>query len=290
MKAGSGPMRNARQGISPEEEDENTRIFDENMKIGRIMTDSRFDGFVDKIELVSGIMRTLTHEISFNMLVKLMPAWKNTCILSGINALAKHIDAGIQAHHAIYSDEEVTVDQRKKDTALFWFPAQKKGRFALVLAGGAYTSVASLVEGFPVAAALNERGINAFVLVYRHGKNNLFPAPIEDLHRALTHIITHAGDFEVLQENYAVIGFSAGAHLASEIGTTNCGYKPARVPRPGAIILGYPLVTFEGRGLVMRACIANFLGKPPDPEKKRASFVPERINGDLGLEQHGPGF
>nr|MDO8118748.1 hypothetical protein [Candidatus Sigynarchaeota archaeon] len=84
-----------------------------------------------------------------------------------------------------------------------------------------------------------------------------------------------------MKEKYAVIGFSTGAHLASEIETSNCGYKPAREPKPGAIILGYPLVTFEGRGLIMRTCIANFLlGKSPDPGKKRASFVPDHMDAD----------
>lgn len=97
------------------------------------------------------------------------PAWNPRSMAKGFQAIASHLDAGIPMKQEIYSIEERKADPTKERTGLLWFPAGKKGPFALVCAGGAYLSVASLVEAFPVARRLNELGITAFVMQYRAG-------------------------------------------------------------------------------------------------------------------------
>ena len=141
-------------------------------------------------------------------------------------------------------DEEKNEDPEKKNTALFWFPTGKKAPFAISIAGGGYNGVCSLMEGFPVAAKLNEMGINAFVLDYRAGTDDAADKSEEDLHRAIQFIFENKERFQ-LEDSYAVVGFSAGGHLTAEFGTDNRGYKTADLPKPEMLGLGYACVNLE---------------------------------------------
>lgn len=143
-----------------------------------------------------------------------------------------------------YTDEEKNEDPEKKNTALFWFPTGKKAPFAISIAGGGYNGVCSLMEGFPVAAKLNEMGINAFVLDYRAGTDDAADKSEEDLHRAIQFIFENKERFQ-LEDSYAVVGFSAGGHLTAEFGTDNRGYKTADLPKPEMLGLGYACVNLE---------------------------------------------
>jgi acetyl esterase/lipase len=49
---------------------------------------------------------------------------------------------------------------------------------------------------------------------YRHAPKYRFPAQLEDVQAALSYIKTHAGDWEIDPERIALMGRSAGAHLA----------------------------------------------------------------------------
>lgn len=61
----------------------------------------------------------------------------------------------------------------------------KKHPFAIICPGGAYGMVCSYVEGEPFAEKLNSMGIHAFVLYYHVREKALYPAPQEDLARAV---------------------------------------------------------------------------------------------------------
>ena len=171
------------------------------------------------------------------------PAWNPDSMADGFNAIVAHMDNGVPMEQSIYSPEEIAADATKARVGLLWFPAKKKGPFALVCAGGAYMSVASIVEAFPVAKRLNELGITAFVLQYRAGVRGAAPKSGEDIRRAITYIIENKDRFNV-EEDYAAFGFSAGGHLVAELGTTNQGYKVYGLPKPEMLGLCYPLVAF----------------------------------------------
>jgi acetyl esterase/lipase len=87
----------------------------------------------------------------------------------------------------------------------------------LVLAGGAYRSHAA-PEAFPVAETCRRAGLAAFVLQYR-----LLPRydplvhPLGDAQRAVRLIRARAAAFNVDPARIAVIGFSAGGHLAANL-------------------------------------------------------------------------
>ena len=142
----------------------------------------------------------------------------------------------------VYSMEEMAEDKKKRDVRLMFFPADepKSKRFAMILPGGGYAHVCLKEEGYPVAAELNKMGINAFVLDYRAGSDCSAFAPMEDLGEALRLIQDNPEKFDVTLDNYALIGFSAGGNLAGIFGSHKHGYLDYELPKPGALILGYP--------------------------------------------------
>ena len=81
----------------------------------------------------------------------------------------------------------------------------------LVLPGGGYHHRAKH-EGNPVAEKFNALGYHAFVLQYRVAPYT-YPAPQLDLVRAVKIIRSHAGEWKL--GKLAVLGFSAGGHLAA---------------------------------------------------------------------------
>lgn len=111
--------------------------------------------------------------------------------------------------------------------------------FALVIPGGGFARQWTLIEGFAIAARLNEMGIPAFVLLYRTAKKGVLSMAIEDMHRAIRYIIDNAEQFNVSSSSYIMGGFSAGATLAASMATDNLGWKASSLPKPEMIFLGY---------------------------------------------------
>lgn len=113
---------------------------------------------------------------------------------------------------------------------------------AVICPGGGYHRIDSYAEGYPYARKLNSMGYHAFVLYYRYDENGSWPIPMEDLVRAIREISSHAGLWNLDMENYSLWGSSAGGHLAA-LFATESGYARYGLPRPGAVILSYPVIT-----------------------------------------------
>ena len=69
----------------------------------------------------------------------------------------------------------------------------KRHPLAVIVPGGGYGMVCSFIEGTPVARKLNELGISAFIVYYRTRKKARYPAPQEDLARAIREILAKEG-------------------------------------------------------------------------------------------------
>ncbi|HZJ77884.1 MAG TPA: alpha/beta hydrolase [Clostridia bacterium] len=105
----------------------------------------------------------------------------------------------------------------------------------LICPGGAYRYCSGR-EAEPIAMAFLSQGYNAFVLRYSVGKKTAkFPNPLNDAEQALELIRENAQGWNICKDKVAVIGFSAGGHLAAALSTMG------RV-RPDATILGYPCI------------------------------------------------
>ena len=103
----------------------------------------------------------------------------------------------------------------------------------LILPGGGY-SFCSAREADPIAFPYLAAGFQAFILRYTLKKHALWPAPLDDYEQAITLIRERAEEWAVAPDRIAVVGFSAGGHLAAAAATLS-------VNRPNAAVLGYAL-------------------------------------------------
>jgi acetyl esterase/lipase len=129
--------------------------------------------------------------------------------------------------------------------------AKANGCGIVVCPGGGYSHLAMGHEGYDVANWLKDNGIAAFVLKYRI-KPYQQPVPMLDGQRAVRLVRSHAAEWGVDPNRLGVIGFSAGGHVASTLGTHLNGGKPdAPDPvdrlsaRPDFMILCYPVISMK---------------------------------------------
>ena len=153
-----------------------------------------------------------------------------------------------------------------------YLPPKEKatGAAIVVCPGGGYQNLSDY-EGRPVAEWLNTLGVAAFVLKYRLGPRYQHPAMLEDAARALRTVRARASEWGVDPARIGILGFSAGGHLASTLGTHfDAGNAGATDPvervssRPGLMILIYPVITM--RELTHAGSKKNLLGPRPSPD------------------------
>lgn len=138
-------------------------------------------------------------------------------------------------------------------TLTLYRPKEKPtGSAVIVCPGGGYSHLADH-EGRPVAEWLNSIGITAFVLKYRLGPRYHHPAPLQDAARAIRLVRARAAEWQIDPKRIGILGFSAGGHVASTIGThfdagqPNSSDAVEKVSsRPDALILIYPVITMGG--------------------------------------------
>jgi len=113
----------------------------------------------------------------------------------------------------------------------------KKRPAVLILPGGGY-KYCSDREADPVALHYLAAGYQAFILRYSVDEFKEWPNPLEDYEQAMELIRTNADEWNLHSDKIAVVGFSAGGHLAGAAATMSRN-------RPNAVILGYAMLTDE---------------------------------------------
>lgn len=89
----------------------------------------------------------------------------------------------------------------------------------LVVHGGAWRmGDRSQLRGY--ANRLAKQGFVCFAIDYRLAPEHKFPAQIEDCRAAVKFIRSHAGQYKADPNRLGAIGYSAGGHLVSLLGTT----------------------------------------------------------------------
>ena len=101
----------------------------------------------------------------------------------------------------------------------------------LVFPGGGYMFCSDR-EADPVALAYLAEGYNTFILRYSVGIGIPAASAFVDAEEVMTYLHVNADDLNIDKEKIAVIGFSAGGHLAAWL----CTYGTRK---PAAVILGY---------------------------------------------------
>lgn len=145
------------------------------------------------------------------------------------------------------------------------------GAAVLVCPGGGYSHLSEIKEGSDVAKWLNSLGISAFVLKYRLGMRYHQPNQLLDAARALRTIRARAKEWNLDTKRIGILGFSAGGHLASTLGTHfDAGKADSKdeiekaSSRPDLMVLIYPVISmgeFTHQGSKL-----NLLGENPSAE------------------------
>ena len=176
-----------------------------------------------------------------------------------------------------------------------WLPRPElaTGSAVVVCPGGGYGMLAVEHEGKQVAEWLNGLGIAAFVLKYRLGPRYHHPAMLDDAGRAIRTVRANAAKWKVDPGRVAIMGFSAGGHLASTAGTHFSAGKPdaddpveRQSSRPDRLILVYPVIALATPFGHTRLP-AKPAGRKPLARADRKPF--ERAPGDQGHPADLPG-
>jgi acetyl esterase/lipase len=167
-------------------------------------------------------------------------------------------------------------------------PSKATGHGLLIFPGGGYSILADKKEGDRVAKFFASKGISSFVVCYRVSrkggeKGYQFPGPLLDARQAMRHVRKNAAQYKIDPKKVGVVGFSAGGHLSSMMGTlyndklegdpvTDISVKPAFT----ALI--YPVVSAIEP--YSHGCARKILGKNPTDKQKIAISAERRITKD----------
>lgn len=159
-------------------------------------------------------------------------------------------------------------------------------RPAVVIApGGAYRYVSPSEADLP-AMEFYRSGYQVFVLAYTVNYMNepLRMQPLHDIARTVRLLRKRAEKYCLIEENIAVCGFSAGAHLCaslcvhhSDVGDPSHVYDGISA-RPDAAILCYPVIT-SGR-YANRESFRALLGENPDKKERDYMSLEKHVTKD----------
>lgn len=142
------------------------------------------------------------------------------------------------------------------------------GVAVLVIPGGGYSVVCMDHEGAAVAEWLTAAGFTIGVLKYRL-PNGHYQVPLQDAQQALRLMRSRAQTWNVDPGKIGVLGFSAGGHLASTVGThftedfsSGKGAYLSLGHRPNFMVLVYPVITMMD-DYTHQGSQRNLLGEDP---------------------------
>jgi len=169
-----------------------------------------------------------------------------------------------------------------------FYPAkEKKSSWTVVVfPGGGYGARAEH-EGPGYAKYLSENGVNAFVVDYRVYPHR-FPLPLLDARRAVRFVRFYSEKFGINKDKIAVMGSSAGGHLAAltstyykEIDFENIDEIDKEDFIPNAQILCYPVIKLLGAGKAHLGSGQNLLGE-------KHAIIGEELSPDLIASEKTP--
>ncbi len=154
----------------------------------------------------------------------------------------------------------------EEPTVTYYSSENRKSNGAVVIfPGGGYAALAEH-EGKGYAEFLNSRGIDAFVVEYRV-KPYSFPFPLLDARRGVRYVRYNAEKFGINPDKIAVMGSSAGGHLAALVSTyrgelefENSDEIDSVDYMPNFQVLAYPVINFTDLNVCHCGSVQNLVG------------------------------
>ena len=181
--------------------------------------------------------------------------WNIPFLMIALHLLAS---AGAMAQDTVFLDKP----HSRPFLTVFKPTGKTTGSAVIICSGGSYRWTLDGAEGIPAANLLARNGISAFVLDYRlpAGHDSI---PLMDAQAAIAWVRRHAKQFVIKENEVGIMGFSAGGHLVSSIGThfrERYGNTPEGANlRPDFMVLVYPVISMTD-GLTHADSKNNFLG------------------------------
>ncbi len=193
-----------------------------------------------------------------------------------------------------HTDDGITwITNVQTPTLEVYLPAPKhaNGQAVLIFPGGGYHGLAYDWEGTDIAKSLTVKGVAGIVIKYRlpwsksitNGKNAV---PLQDAQRAIRLVRSKAAAWGIAPDKIGIMGFSAGGHLASSLGTH---YKDKVYQRqdaaddlsarPDFMALIYPVITL-GHPSTHTGSRTSLLGENPTQEEVDYLSNEKHVNGD----------
>ena len=170
----------------------------------------------------------------------------------------------------IESKEIIRISNVQTPNITVYLPAKKSatGQAVIICPGGGYSYLSYDWEGIDPARLFNAKGIAAIVLKYRlpNSKSNITPhlSPLMDAKRAMRMVRFYAGKWGIKKDQVGIMGFSAGGHLVSTLGTHFDSGDPQSQDsveqlssRPDFMVLVYPVISMTKK--IMHAGSKNNL-------------------------------
>ncbi|MDR1672140.1 MAG: alpha/beta hydrolase [Bacteroidales bacterium] len=168
------------------------------------------------------------------------------------------------------------------------------GAAVLIVPGGGYIRLPETYTGNSTAKFFQDRGINAFIVCHRLPTSRdlvtRHTAPLQDAQRAMRIIRANAAKWDIDPERIGVNGTSAGAHVASTLGThqedisavgdeyDRFSYKPAFIMLiSGVLSMERPITHGVSRESLLGANPSDELVKAYSNENRVTSSTPPTL-------------
>lgn len=177
----------------------------------------------------------------------------------------------------VAKDSALFVSKVSNPTLTIFLPnrGQKPTAAVVICPGGGYAGLSMTHEGTEIAEQLVQNGVAAFVLKYRLPSDEVMVdkeiGPLQDAQEAIVVLKKNAKKWNLDVAKIGIMGFSAGGHLASTVGTHFSGVikdEAHNFIRPNFMMLIYPVISMQD-SLTHGGSRYNLLGKKVTDSKKR---------------------
>ncbi len=199
----------------------------------------------------------------------IMPLWPKDKVPNHINSEEKEV--------LVKGDDLDRISKVQEPTIEVYLPAKANanGQAMLIFPGGGYQILAYDWEGTDIAKFLNGKGIAGIVVKYRMpssvSQKDKHLVPLIDAQRAVRMVRSMAEELNINTDKIGVMGFSAGGHLASTLGThyndkvyDSIDVIDEQSARPDFMALGYPVISFKSM-MTHKGSKRNLSGDKSEP-------------------------